>query len=90
MKSRTSMKSSASRNATKPVFEPVTITIVLETAEEVQAAYDLGNWSFQVGAKVSQLQGADNASAVKKVAQVFHGHLVALFGCIGDSPKRIA
>lgn len=85
------MKVTSTRKPTVPTFEPVTITIVLETAAEVQAAYDVGNWSFQVAGFIQEKQpGQASIDAIQKVlAAALFRPLYTLFPDFANH-KRIA
>lgn len=79
------MKVDIKRNPTKPVFEPVTLTIVLETPEEVQAAYDLGNHGCSVSRGMKQTQAEVSVRHVDELLDAIYRKVGTVFGKIGHN-----
>lgn len=89
------MKVITTRKPTVPVFEPVTLTIVLETPQEVQAAYDLGDCSRAIRNTIQRMNAERHIhdvaadSAHELLVRSFYQPLQSLFGQIGAKGGRL-
>lgn len=65
----------------EPEFKPITLTITLETPDELKAAYQIGNWNRKVAATVAGNQRGVNVapeSAIASVAEALYDALQTL------------
>jgi hypothetical protein len=75
--------------ARPPEFQPVVLTITLESAGEVQALYDISNNSASIGHDLIQGNGVINRRYVNDVLHHIYIALNNRFGNIGTN-NRIA
>jgi hypothetical protein len=74
-----------------PAFNPVTLTITLDSAAEVQALYDLGNYSLQAARAVDAASTElVDQQQMHRVLFAFYEELGNVFGRIGHDKHRIA
>ena len=83
------MKATAVQAVVQPTFAPITVTITLESPAEVQALYDVGNYSSQVAAHVKSHEGDANYDAMQAVAMRLRLALLPITGPIGHGNRRL-
>ena len=83
------MKATAVQAVVQPTFAPITVTIKLESAADVQAFYDVGNYSSQVAHYVKSLSDETNRDAMQSVVMHMRLALLPVTGPIGHGNRRL-